>query len=181
MKVWQYISLVLLSGFVVVLTGCLDPPNYPPEPEIEFVNVSKTKVKGMTLFRPNNDLPPDSIEFTVSFTDGDGDIGIANNDPDTCAFGDSVSFDQLGCNAYLVDSRTGSVATYRIPLVTPKGNIKAISGEIKIKIYSPFICLVPFGSTQKQDTVFYTLSIKDQAGNRSNDVLSPIIVIDCSD
>ena len=130
MKYFIYTICLSLAG--VLLTTCIKSPNYPNEPKIVFKSISKTRVQGFPV------TTPDSIVFVLTFTDGDGNLGIKSDDPSTCDVGSIESLKQAGCNAYMIDSRTDYVYTYRIPYIQQKGNIKAISGEVRVVRYSPF-------------------------------------------
>ena len=61
----------------------------------------------------------DDINITISYTDGDGDLG--ENTPDID-------------NLFVEDSRNGIVYHYRIPQLAPNGNEIAIEGNFNIKI-----------------------------------------------
>jgi len=67
----KYIS-TLCFLIVMLLVGCIQAPEYPIEPVIQYVGLTKNmmeqaKIKG------------DSLRVIFSFTDGDGDIGSINN------------------------------------------------------------------------------------------------------
>ena len=144
--------LSLLIGGIVIcaLTSCLRPPEYDPIPKIGFDSLTATYVKSGS----------DSITFFISFTDGDGDLGAASSDTKP--------------NLFFKDSRTGFINSFQFPYVTPEGNVKDISGTIAYTFPS-FSC-VP---GQSLDTLFYTIYISDRAGNLSNEVTTPNVVIDC--
>ncbi|SNC65948.1 hypothetical protein SAMN06265337_1445 [Hymenobacter gelipurpurascens] len=64
-------ALLLLAS--IGISSCLSPPDYPDTPEISFKNIQKTRVDTITgLF--------DRVVVTVSFKDGDGDLGLDNGD-----------------------------------------------------------------------------------------------------
>ncbi len=59
--------------FAIILTGvtaCFNPPEFPVEPQIEFESI-QYKEYGTGL-----DTEYDSLILTVSFKDGDGDLGL---------------------------------------------------------------------------------------------------------
>jgi hypothetical protein len=67
-------SALLFVISVVVFSACFNPPEYNNVPNIEFEGVSFSK-------SPNGQ---DSLVVSVSFKDGDGDLGLsANSGPDT--------------------------------------------------------------------------------------------------
>lgn len=66
MKVVKGLILFAVSSLV---TACFDPPEFSNVPQIDFINVEF--VEGTT----NN--PTDSLIVSISFRDGDGDLGLA--------------------------------------------------------------------------------------------------------
>ena len=68
----------LCLGALLVATGaavssCLSPPEYPVTPEITFKSItSKRSVSTIATI--------DSVQVTVKFQDGDGDLGLSNAD-----------------------------------------------------------------------------------------------------
>ncbi len=101
----------------------------------------------------------DSITFLVDFTDGDGDLGSSDVP-----------------NLFFTDSRTGYPDSFKIPNLTPAGNVKAISGIISYT-FSTFSCTPPQG--RQFDTLTYSIYVEDRAGNKSNMVQTPQIILQC--
>jgi hypothetical protein len=61
-------TLSLVSTFgLLLIASCFEPPQYSIVPRIEFENVRTVEVAGPST--------PDSLIITVSFRDGDGDLG----------------------------------------------------------------------------------------------------------
>ena len=159
MKILNWLGI--FSAFVLVAAiSCVTPPEYPVEPAIEFLSLSKdTMLRGSSV---------DSAFVTFGFTDGDGDIG---------------SKDSL--DLFLTDKRDGTVLRNRIPFVPELGASNGIKGEIRLKINST-CCIFPDpflnGCTDvlpsyPYDQVRYSLYIKDRKGNQSNVLeLVPIYV-----
>lgn len=144
-------------GLIAMLffsNGCIKLKTFPPTPVITFKSVSVTEAKqGVT---------PIKIIFT--FTDGDGDLGLTQQD---------TSKDVL-----ILDIRKGLPTfapiqyDYRMPYVTPEGNNKSISGEVEIDIPNTF-CRPGLAV----DTLKYSVQIKDRAGNKSNTLETPAIIV----
>ena len=158
------IYLLVALGFCF---ACTNPPDYPDEPEIEFLRLSK----------PNLDIPNrDSLLLTIGFTDGDGDLGYEDKTP----------------NIFFIDKRTDSdtvFLTYATPMVSLQGAGNGISGEISVVLNGIInvCCIYPDGSNPCQanplfptDTVVYEIYIKDRAGNESNRILADPIVLLCN-
>ncbi len=158
--------LLLTAGVGVVASTCVDPPDYPDEPVIEYLSLSKN-------FLIQSSLGEDSVLITFSFTDGDGDLGFKD---------DSESI-------FIVDGRDSfNKPPYRIPYIEQQGAGNGISGEISILlpttccIYSVQSGIPPCEiniAPQALDTVFYLISIKDRAGHVSNIVQTEPIFLRC--
>lgn len=159
MRFDKVISLVV--GITVILFfGCAKAPNYSNIPEINFISMSKNEV---IQFK-------DTLNITIGFTDGDGDIGS-----DTTI------------NLILTDSRDGSQENkYIIPKIPPLGAKNGISGEISFPI-TQTCCIFPDGAIPctpntkyPKDSLSFKIQIKDAAGNLSNQVETPRIYLKCN-
>ena len=167
MKRFHSIHVILLITLFVI--GCVQPPNYPREPVIEFLNLNKDAIA-----QGNGAAQPDTLVINFSFTDGDGDLG----------------FEEDSIDIFLTDSRDGFVNTFRLPLIPDQGTGNGISGEIALKISNtPFniCCTFPNGATACQpnsefptDTVSYSIQIRDRAGNYSNPIQTDLVTILCN-
>lgn len=60
---------LLLFGISVLLTACFNPPEFSVVPEIDYV--------GIRFSEGTVDEPTDSLIVTISFKDGDGDLGLS--------------------------------------------------------------------------------------------------------
>lgn len=159
----KYFTLVVL-GFIAF--GCVKPPDYPIEPVIEFMNIDKNF---MSQGLQDNDF----VLATITFTDGDGDLGSED---------DSVSI-------VITDLRDNSVNTSatRLPMVPEQGAGNGISGEITFRLFQT--CCIPPPEFQRGpcapnpdfpvDTLEYEVYIVDRAGNESNHILLEPIYLQC--
>jgi len=157
--------IVIISA--LVLSSCLKPEEYPLEPIIKYESFSITN---------------DSASLVISFTDGDGDIGLKTSDT-TGSFSPSNYFHHnLFVEYYEKDDALGWVKgktlagedidfLYRIPYLTPNGNNKALKGEIKVTLeptyYNPF--------STESDTIMYKITLADRSLKMSNTIESPVI------
>jgi hypothetical protein len=149
----KWIVLILVLG--AVCYTCQPSPNFPIVPVITFKSVNKTYINQQT----------DSLQLVFSFTDGDGDLGLTQSDTST--------------DALVIDHRPDPLHkdydyTYRIPFITPGGQVKDISGDITITL--PGVTCMP---NKTLDTVIYEIKIKDRAGHWSNLIQSPSITVNC--
>lgn len=162
-------SILFFVGFSLFLNSCLQSPEYPIEPQITFKGISKTRMLSSLGI-----LRRDSLLLTLSFTDGDGDLGTREGEPNR------------PIDLFVVDlSSPNTPESFTLPYVAPRGAIKAINGDIRVALYST-CCTVqdvaPCQISKKYplDSVFYEVYIKDRAGNKSNVVKLPPIELICN-
>lgn len=172
MKHVNIFLLLLLSGIALGLMDCSRPPEYPPEPIIEFIGLNQNTIEQS---RVAPEILLDTIEIRFSFTDGDGNLGSK----------DSV-------NIFLEDSRDGTLQLFKVSPIPRLGAGNGLSGEIRILMTnSPstgyFCCTFPntaltcLPSRQfPTDTMSYTIQIRDEAGNWSNKIRTDRITILCN-
>ncbi len=163
------IKLHLIGIALLSLTYCVQPPDYPDEPVIEFVRLNKSSIA-----QGNAGARPDTLGVIFSFTDGDGNVGFES---------DSV-------DVFLTDSRDDFVNRFKLPVIPDQGSGNGISGEVTIKLpNTPFniCCTFPDGSTAcqqnekfKVDTFSYTIQMRDRDFNLSNKVQTDLITILCN-
>ncbi len=128
-----------------------DPlPEIGEAPVIELLEVTPTTVVEYQ----------DSIAFTISYLDGDGDLGT--DDPDKT----SIS---------LVDNRDADllVFDYHLSPRTPSGSELAIQGELTIVLANTIL----LDNSNDEETTTFTLTLTDRAGNMSNAVTTETITI----
>ena len=139
-------SLLLLIALSMTYIGCNSlTGNIPTAPYIELISVSPTEA---TAFR-------DSIEFTLFYRDGNGDLG--ENSPEAE-------------NLWIQDSRNQVTYQYRIPALAPEKANVAIQGTLKIALES-----APLIAGLETETVSYTIWLEDHSGQMSQKVKSPEI------
>jgi hypothetical protein len=153
-------NVLYLLTLLVAFATCISPPDYPIEPQITFSNMTKNIMR-------QGYGSEDSVYITLSFTDGDGDLG---------------SKDSL--NVFITDKRSNKPIeqTYRIPFVPEAGAKNGISGEIRFLMYTTCClslepCRLP--PPRATDTLVYEIYIKDRAGHKSNTVLTNPIQLQC--
>lgn len=155
-----YTKYLLIFLVVTGLASCLTTTEYPEEPAIEFKEFIQY---------------PDSARLVIKFTDGDGNIGLGQEDttgifcPDECLY-----HWNLFCEYYEmqdgqwthveIDWMEGVPFYYRVPKATPTGQNPALVGEISIAM--PIYYL----STTGYDTARFQVSLVDRALNESNTV-----------
>ncbi len=142
----------IISGFIAALllfAGCKSDEGdiFSPIPEISLISVHPTEV---TAFK-------DSIHFDLSYSDGDGDLG-SNNASDR--------------NLFVIDNRIDVTHSFRLQNIVPNGEAVPITGTLTIILPNT---LITDGSTSQEVT--FTLYLTDRAGNESNRVTTPAVVV----
>lgn len=138
--------LASLVSAVLFLSACKkDEPVYSEVPEIAFVSVSHSSV----------DAYGTPLTFTISYKDGDGDLGENSSDAH---------------NLYLTDNRFGITYPYRISELAPSGSL-IISGQLNVILDNAGIT-----GTSAQNATF-SLYVVDRAGHSSNTVTSSTITV----
>lgn len=72
-------SLVCVTG--AGLNGCINAPDYDTKPEIDFRSLDKVYVP-----RSGGLLARDTLKFALDFKDGEGDLGLSDNDIKTAPY-----------------------------------------------------------------------------------------------
>lgn len=157
----KLVAGIIFSAFAVMLiSGCKPEPVFPVEPVLTFKE-----------FRQ----PPgtDSLQVVFSFTDGDGDIGIAANSTDS----------NMVLTAYNRDPNTGQFMvmddpgtpqpdslyyTYRIPHLAV--GQKGLEGDIYVTINKSILILV-------EDTLQFNAFLLDESLHKSTVVRTPEVVL----
>ncbi|MBN4062395.1 hypothetical protein JYU20_04280 [Bacteroidales bacterium AH-315-I05] len=123
-------------------------------------------------------------KLIIYFQDCDGDIGL--EDSDTL---DPYNIEGKYYNNMLVDYfelhngvweknpvkipiEDTTYFYYRLPVITPSGQNKALEGEIEVKLepyYNPF--------PPAADTIKYEVTLVDRALNESNKITTPVILV----
>lgn len=152
--------------FVMVLSsGCVTSPDYPIEPQIEFIGFSKSELEQGSL---NND----SLTMIISFTDGDGDLG---SPPETAEK-----------NLFVIDNRTGEIFnSFKTPVIPEEGVGNGVSGEIRVLMFTT-CCIFPDNippcespDLYPSNEITFDVYIIDRAGNESNTITTPVVTLLC--
>lgn len=158
------VPLILLAFLV---SGCTKQPEYPIEPAISFVSFTKVQ---------NNTGKDDKGILKITFTDGDGDIGLSESDTEPPF--DTASMYYYNCFITYYEKQHGQYVAVdlplsnnaRFPLVEPANQGNPLTGDIDIELYinNPFSTF---------DTIRFDIFIVDRALHHSNTVSTPDIVV----
>lgn len=155
-KIKLFFSFLML---VVLVSSCFKSEEYPIEPIISD---------------PVFVFSGDSAKLTFSFTDGDGDIGLAPEDTIAPYNPASYFHYNLHLDYYEKDDENGwqrgrnlegdsIVFQYRLKPIVVKGKARGIKGTMDVTIINfsnPF--------SIESDTIRYTIKLIDKALNESN-------------
>jgi len=157
-------------GFILTLfiQGCeLESVDYPPEPQIEFRNTQ--------IEIGENALNQQQINIKLTFylIDGDGDVGLTQNDIDPPYDANFFpSFYGIKNGIQKIDT-TFIAKLYRIPYVGDLGQDNTLKAEVSIDFEYPFNDQFPF----PYDSIVYSFYMVDRSLNESNVAWTDTIVI----
>ncbi|HAP70468.1 MAG TPA: hypothetical protein DCR04_12230 [Flavobacteriales bacterium] len=130
-----------------VLSSCDKLTEISEVPEIAFESVVPNVV---TEYQ-------DSLYFTLSYRDGNGDLGQNNTDEN---------------NLFIQDSRNQVTYGFRIQQLAPDNSDIAIQGNLNVTL--PNAAIINGGASE---SVSYTIWVVDRAGNESNRVNSSTVTV----
>lgn len=154
-------ALFFILPLPLFISGCLKSNDYPPEPAIEFMSYAyKDSIDDLGN-------PAHLGMITFSFTDGDGDLGLAQSDT-TPPHDYNLYVNRIGIIGGV--EQAPEELKFRIPYITPQGQIKALTGEMDVELD-----IIPL--LVGYDTLFYELYLLDRALNKSNTITTDHIVL----
>ncbi len=134
--------------FSLLLASCKkDESSISDVPAIEFVSATPASVVEFQ----------DKLIFTISYTDGNGDLGENSS---------SVK------NLFLTDSRNNVMYKYRISQLAPDGSSIAIKGTLSVELNNTGIT-----DGSNSQTFTYSIYVVDRAGNQSNSVSTTPVTV----
>lgn len=129
------------------MAGCAKDEPISVVPEIAFVSATPQTI---TAYE-------DSLMVTISYRDGDGDLGENNTDDH---------------NLFMEDSRNGVIYGFRVRQLAPNDANITIEGNLNIAV--PNVPIIGSGNTE---SFTYTIHAVDRAGNESNRVTTSVITV----
>ena len=120
--------------------------NISPTPYLELVSLTPDSPEE---FR-------DSLQFTLFYRDGDGDLG--ENDPDAV-------------NLWIQDNRNEVIYAYRIPALAPENAAVAIQGTLEVTLDNTSLL------SDSAETFRYTIWMEDREGHKSKEIESPKVTV----
>ncbi len=168
MNLNKTLAYLLIAAVCMGIYSCINSPDYSDTPAIEFVSLSNLQMSQ----RPLNS---DTTVVSLSFQDGDGDIG--------------TPMGMGGVNIFVIDNRTGEFYDrFRIPAIPEQGANNGVSGTINMVLLNTCCIFPPQDSipacespAQYPDNdLTFTIYMVDRAGNKSNEVQTPVIKLTCN-
>lgn len=162
---YLYHMRIILSFYACLfLVSCITAPNYSDIPEISFVRFDKDTI--------SQGIGDDFVQLELFFTDGDGDIGFAQQ--------------ELKTNLQLIDRRTGNVYdNFKIPEIPPEGTGNGIEGTMYLRVFNT-CCLYDIAVSGCEmpnyipsNELSFDVQLTDRAGNQSNIVTTGTIILTC--
>lgn len=164
----NYFAILVVSISSLCIFSCINAPNYNDIPNLEFISFSNNTMSQAPL-------NSDTTIVSLSFTDGDGDLGYGMGDP--------------GVNIFVVDNRTGEFYDrFRIPAIPEQGANNGVSGVINMVLLNTCCVFPPQDSIPACESpsqyptndLTFNIYMVDRAGNKSNEVTTPIITLNCN-
>ena len=165
MQYTRFVLWLCTAGLVLALAACVNPPDYPDEPIIQYEGISKDSIYQFT------NGPEDSLVIQFSFTDGDGNISTEDS-----------------ADITIIDSRFPTFEnSLAFPVIPNEGTGNGISGDVFFTLintgqsiccrFNDFICAED--PAYPVDTFSYSIYIVDRDGNRSNTIQTEQIKVLC--
>jgi len=159
--------------FIILLfSSCVERIDYPKEPVIKY--------KDFYIYSQNNF---ETGVFVISFTDGDGDIGLAHKDtlppfnPGSKYFFNffMTFYQQIDGNFEVIVDYDGNVVEYnsRIPPVNPDDEPQNLRGDIYIDIDISILKAV----LGNNNVIKIEAYIVDRNLNYSNTIITPPLIL----
>lgn len=164
----KILIIFIIPGLII--TSCRDKEEYPIVPALKYENFIKL-------------VHPDGYDtlgiLLVSYTDGDGDLGISQFD--TASYNFFVDYYVMDNGVLepgtIYNSITGEFDTInfnnRFGPLAPDDYVGWIKGEIEDTIKPLF----DPRSTKEYDTIQFRVHMVDRAGHRSDTISTPLIVV----
>lgn len=157
MKKISKIALILLLLTGTSFYSCKKKDKFPAEPEITFKAFEK--------------FGADSAHLIISFTDGDGDIGLTQSDTSEPYLFNFFTRYYTKVNGVFVEKVLPIPLNFRIPILNSSKKSKSLEGDILITFLKPY-----YFPTLK-DTIQYEIYIKDRALHESNRIRTDEIIV----
>ena len=141
MKKWAGIVLIGL------LWSCEKEETLDEVPKLELISITPQSVVQFE----------DSVVISLSYEDGDGDLG---------------GFPADSVNLFVVDNRNNIPFEFRIQEMVPGGKEVPIKGTLNVVLPNLYLT-----GESSQESVTFSIHAFDRAGNKSNVVSTPAVLV----
>jgi hypothetical protein len=172
------IRYLILLSLVVAVFSCKKLDEFPPEPEIKYQGFER-------LFNSNDSIYDRGV-LALTFTDGDGDLGLNKEDTLPPFHFDGDYYFNLVITYFEIENGVAEeiplvfynpvteefdtlTQSARFPSLTPDAVNKSISGEIYDTVFI-------FNPNSDNDSIMFEAFIYDRSLNKSNTIRTDTIV-----
>lgn len=163
----KQIRQIFLFLLILILGDCKQRPTFPASPEISFLDIKKIKTQGSSGAK-------DSVTITLSFKDGDGDLGST----ETQNYFAELQAKQDGVFKQIVVKDTIPIVYLdkngKFPPLNPDGRQGPIEGTLSYGVSTE---LAKYFGDSSSVSVKFKVYIKDNAGHPSNTIETPEVTI----
>lgn len=159
--------IILMIIVLMIFLSCNKEEDFPDIPHVEFMDFTK--------IQNSNNIDEKGI-LKIYFTDGDGDMGLADSDTMPPYDKNSIYYYNFFITYFekqhgqFVEVVPAVTFNSRIPVLTSSSSNGAIKGEIEIELFinNPF---------SVYDTIRFDAYIVDKALQASNVISTPEIIL----
>ena len=155
---------IIFCFVLLIVASCKKPNDYPETPALKYKSLEFSSSNIGSLFT-----------LTATVTDGDGDIGYKQDEPNGNGFDDPTSpyYYNFVITLQILDNNvwkdsTGYNISVRLPYLTPEGKNKGLNAQIKKTDFLPINFV---------DTIRFKAFVYDRATHKSNEIETPSFVI----
>ena len=173
MKSSLLIQYLFFLGSLTAIFSCQKPPEYDNTPNIKFQNVE-------IFSSVENGFKKDSLVIVTRFEDGDGDLGLSNEDIAQAPFNQGDN--NLNYFIEILIKKGNGFQPLNLPFsfngrffrLAPDGRIGPIEGDLR---YGGIVIRERDNVIKPGDVLKFRVWVRDRALNRSNTVLSDEITV----
>jgi hypothetical protein len=145
-----YLLIIIAASFFAFSCKKKEGLTISESPSIELISVNKTEVTEFV----------DSLVFTISYRDGDGNLGTQSPDSTVIELRDNRDAENL-------------IFGYHLSPRSPNGSSLIVQGQLQIVLKN----IIILNSASNSETTSFSIRIKDRAQNWSNTIESSNINI----
>lgn len=184
----RVLSTLLAAATLALATACEEAPDYPEEPSIEFKSLTAERVNPT-----DGNTPYNIITLTISYKDGDGDLGLSEDDRKSPPFNDTRpnSYNEYHFNylvkLYWFNNATQQFELYNVPFLSYDGAFprllkdtdkpQPIRGDIVYQPGGTSGLTITTPQFRPGNRIKYQVQIIDRAQHKSNVLMTDELVL----